>query len=305
VGLARSWNNRGLTSATLGQLESGLRDIQRAVAALQQLAGPNAPLAEWTLDLATALANQALVLADLKDSDAAIESLHQAVSYFRELHMRSPDDMSLKGQLAIALHNLSVMTQPDDRARAFELAEEAVKLQLEIAQRDPDAIGCQSDLVLSFQHLGSLALSDRRIDQAADLFRQAVQRCEQVIRRAPAYLAAGKRDASIEEFQRASKMIEDLVERLGRRPEYLSSLAGVRFNLGLAQWQGTDAAVGTTAMKSALALQQEACAARPDDGRLQEQLSAMADQVLHSQIAAPADIAATLADQLTGQETVP
>jgi tetratricopeptide (TPR) repeat protein len=198
-----------------------------------------------------------------------------------------------------------------------------VKLQLEIAQRDPDAIGCQSDLVLSFQHLGSLALSDRRIDQAADLFCQAVQRCEQVIVRAPlvvayqfdlatcrnnlgrAYLAAGKRDASIEEFQRASKIIEDLVGRLGRRPEYLSSLAGVRFNLGLAQVHGTDAAVGIAAMKSALALQQEACAARPNDGRLQDQLSAMADQVLHSQIAAPADIAATLADQLKGQETVP
>jgi tetratricopeptide (TPR) repeat protein len=277
----------------MGHLETGLADLDGAVASFRTIEQDNPYADELLRDLASAQGNRALILAGLGQPQLALDALEESIRLLRDLRRKQPYDVTMANQLAIAVYKLGAFVAKSKPSDARRLAREAITLQEFVAQRTPDAISYQADLILSCHQLGSMLFQDGQLDTAVEVLRQGIEIGQQVITKAPlvliyqsdlaaarnslgrAFLSLGSDEAAIAEFEKAIALLERVVEVQGRRAEFLSSLAGIRFNLGLAQRGCERADASQATFRTAIRLQQEACAAAPGDDRLRQQLESM------------------------------
>ncbi len=161
-----------------GDLQSGLKLLERARALLEPLAARHPDVATYQTSLADTLSLIGVVLARQDAAPAALDVLNQARTILHKLIERAPDQFSYKRSLTGVINSLGYVHY---KKRDYPAALESFREQREICQGlldalppGPKPVWLQSRLATADYNMGTIYLEKRDIDQALRSFERSL-----------------------------------------------------------------------------------------------------------------------------------
>jgi tetratricopeptide (TPR) repeat protein len=155
----------------------------------------------------------------------------------------------------------------------------------------PDHHGYVSDLALGWNNLAAVLLRQRRVDESSESHRRAIKIQQELVQRCPqvvayrcdlaiavnnfgrTHLMSERPQEALTLFQRAATILRQLQKEFGSQRDFLSSLGGVYFNMGMAYHHASEVSAAKDAFERSLQYQREACELGANDQQLRARLS--------------------------------
>ncbi len=247
IAVGAAYQGRGTIQLALGRTDEAIGSMERGMTLTERAAEIDPGQEELPRRVAYGRANLGRIQEQIGRPRDAIRNYGFYESFARSQIEANPDDLMMRGNLAVALSRIANLQLHwlDEHEQALERYEEALAIAQENADADPTNARWRKSLASSHQSLGGALMELGRIPEAVERFEHAREVAREVVEADPedqhaqrqhatvhfwlgsAALEGGDAQGAVEHLLRYEALVRALIER---SPDY----AVVQRDLGVA-----------------------------------------------------------------------